>query len=440
MNYPSYGTYKDSCIDWLGKVPMHWDLSPLKNVASVNDEALPENTPPDYWLRYVDIAAVDPVAGIKATQEMYFRDAPSRARRRVRHGDVIVSTVRTYLKAITRIVEPEDNLVVSTGFAVLRPRSGLESRFAGYICQSVYFIDEVISRSVGVSYPAINASDLVRIVAPVPPPEEQVGIADFLDRETARIDILIGRYERLISLLQEKRQALISHAVTKGLDPNVSMTDSGVEWLGEMPAHWSVWRNRMLFQEVNERSTTGEEELLTVSHLTGVTPRSEKSNVTMFMAETLEGYKRCQVGDLIINTMWAWMGALGTTPLDGLVSPSYNVYRPRKPEIVDPAYYDVLCRIPSHIVEIRRYSTGVWESRLRLYPDAFFGMHVALPPLSEQHRIVHYLASETAKIDALIAKAREAIALLREHRTSLISAAVTGKIDVSEPARMEVAV
>ena len=148
----------------------------------------------------------------------------------------------------------------------------------------------------------------------LPPLGEQNAISAFLDRETAQIDSLIAKQERLIAVLQEKRQALISHAVTKGLNPAAPMKDSGVEWLGEVPAHWQVRRNKSIYQEVDDRSTTGEEELLSVSHITGVTARSEKT-VNMFMAETLENYKRCQPGDLVINTMWAYMGALGTAKI-----------------------------------------------------------------------------------------------------------------------------
>ena len=260
---------------------------------------------------------------------------------------------------------------------------------------------------------------------------EQIVIIKFLDRETARIDVLIEKKRRQIELLQEKRTAVISHAVTKGLDPNIPMKDSGVEWLGEIPAHWKIERNRWLFREVNERSKTGDEELLTVSHMTGITPRSEKE-VYMFMAESLEDYKICNPGDLVINTMWAWMGALGITPIHGIVSPSYNVYRMRKRSGIFPKYIDYVYRTPQHIMEINRYSNGIWTSRLRLYPYEFFLMKTPVPPYEEQLRIVKYLDKEIARIDILIFKIREAIEKLKEYRTALISAAVTGKIDVRE--------
>jgi len=224
-----------------------------------------------------------------------------------------------------------------------------------------------------------------------------LSILHFHDRETGRIDSLIEKKERQIELLQEKRAALISHAVTKGLDPDVKMKDSGVEWLGEVPEHWNIYRSKLLFQEANDRSTTGEETLLTVSHITGVTRRSEK-NVTMFMAESLEGYKKCEAGDLVINTMWAWMGAMGIAPERGIVSPSYNVYSFRSEEN-EPSFYNYLFRIGQFSAEVICHSKGVWSSRLRLYPEEFFEIRIPCPSQKEQRMIVSFIQKETGNYE-----------------------------------------
>jgi len=207
--------------------------------------------------------------------------------------------------------------------------------------------------------------------------------------------------------------------------------DSGVEWLGEVPAHWEVVRAKAVFKEIDDRSCDGDEELLTVSHLTGVTPRSEK-NVNMIMAESLDGYKKCAPGDLVINTMWAWMGALGTSRTHGIVSPSYNVYRPYPGQIF-PRYFDHLCRIPVFATVMKALSTGVWESRLRLYPEAFFSIRFALPSLPEQTAIAAFLDRQTAKIDALVAEQEKLIALLAEKRQAVISHAVTKGLNPAVP-------
>jgi type I restriction enzyme, S subunit len=275
--------------------------------------------------------------------------------------------------------------------------------------------------------PGIDRSDIHTIPVAVPPLATQHAIADYLDRETARLDGLVAANERVLGLVTERRRALITRAVTRGLDPCAPLRDSGIPWLGEIPAHWETERTRWLFRERDDRSETGEEDLLTVSHLTGVTLRSEK-DVNMFEAETTEGYKICLAGDLVINTLWAWMGAMGVSPINGIVSPAYNVYQP-KPRL-DPNFVDALVRIPVFAQEVTRYSKGVWSSRLRLYPEGFFEVFCPVPPLDEQRAIVAHIAKETAKLDALRASTERTIALLKERRSALIAAAVTGQIEV----------
>jgi type I restriction enzyme S subunit len=284
------------------------------------------------------------------------------------------------------------------------------------------------SRASAATIQHLPAEKLRVVRYPAPPIEEQRAIVDRVSRQTARLDTLVAAKQRLIDLLAEKRKAIIAAAVTRGLDPKVKLRDSGVPWLGEIPAHWEIERARWLFRERDVRSTTGEEEMLTVSHLTGVTPRSEK-DVNMFEAETNEGYKLCEPGDLVINTLWAWMGAMGTAPVKGIVSPAYNVYEPG-PRLA-PAYIDALVRLPMFAQEVTRYSKGVWSSRLRLYPEGFFEVYLPVPPLDEQRAIVEHIARETAKLDAVRAATERTIALLKERRSALIAAAVTGQLDLT---------
>ena len=286
---------------------------------------------------------------------------------------------------------------------------------------------EVISRSTGISYPAINASELADIALPVPPIDNQRRIGAHLDVETARLDKLMAEKQRFLNLLAEKRRELIAGAITQGLNPGVPSRVTGIPWLGNIPAHWKTERAKWLLAERDERSESGDEELLSVSHLTGVTSRAEK-NVNMFMAESLEGYKRCETGDLVINTLWAWMGAMGVTRQPGIVSPAYNVYQP-VPEL-DPEYIDLLVRTPRFTEEITRYSKGVWSSRMRLYPEGLYEAWLPVPPKEEQQAIVAHIKQETQKIDAFAQATERTIALLQERRSALISAAVTGQLDL----------
>ena len=260
---------------------------------------------------------------------------------------------------------------------------------------------------------------------------KQRAIVKYLGSETRRLDALLVETERLLNLLEEKRQALIARAVTRGLNSDIPFRDSGIAWLGEIPEHWNTKRARWLFRERNQRSTTGCEELLTVSHLTGVTPRSEKA-VNMFEAQTTEGYKVCFRGDLVINTLWAWMGAMGVASTDGIVSPAYNVYAPLT--AMDPEYVDALVRLRVFAQEVTRHSTGVWSSRLRLYPDGFFAVSLPVPPLVEQQQIARYLRRSEENIYDLKESVAHARALAGERRVALIAGAVIGKIDVENGA------
>jgi type I restriction enzyme, S subunit len=207
---------------------------------------------------------------------------------------------------------------------------------------------------------------------------------------------------------------------------------SGIEWLGDVPEHWEVKRNKSVFNEIVKLSKDGSETLLTVSHITGVTPRSEK-NVNMFFAETMEGYKLCSQGDLVINTMWAWMGALGTSRYEGICSPAYNVYRNIKGVGYNHQYFDCLFRIPNFVIEMTRYSKGIVESRLRLYPKDFFRIFTCLPPLHEQTAIAHYLDTQTAAIDAKIALLAQKIDKYKELSKSLINETVCRGLDKNAP-------
>lgn len=322
---------------------------------------------------------------------------------------------------------PADEAAVNEHVFLLRIHPNNVPKYYFYFVQSSLAQDQIQLEIRGSAQPGLNSEFCNVLVAPRPPKDIQKSIADYLDSETARTDTLIATKERLLELLTEKRQALITHAVTKGLDPKMKMKDSGVEWIGKVPEHWGILPGKRLFFERDQRSLTGDEDLLTVSHITGVTPRSEK-NVNMFEAETTEGYKICHKGDLIINTLWAWMGAMGTSHLAGIVSPAYNVYTPT--ELFEPEFVDLLVRLRLFAQEVTRFSKGVWSSRLRLYPEAFFKVRFPVPPLQEQRSIVTELQAKIYRIDVLVKKTQHSIELLKEHRSALITAVVTGQIDV----------
>jgi type I restriction enzyme S subunit len=216
--------------------------------------------------------------------------------------------------------------------------------------------------------------------------------------------------------------------MTVCLAPYPAYKASGVDWLGEIPEHWQELRAKYLYREIDERSESGDEELLSVSHLTGVTPRSEK-NITMFQAESYDGHKLCQPGDLVINTMWAWMAALGVSRQEGIVSPSYSIYRPLAAERIVPEYADLLLRTWPYKAQYHSRSTGIRSSRLRLYPDKFLEIPILCPPIEEQKSMLRFLSEKNVEITRLIRAKRRLIDLLTEQKQAIIQQAVTRGLD-----------
>ncbi len=411
------------------------NLRRLKYAATINDEALPEETDPEFELQYVDIGNVDSSGRIDQIAAHRFEAAPSRARRIVRHGDIIISTVRTYLQAIAAIENPPNNLIVSTGFAVVRPRKGeLDANFCKYAVRELRFLREVVTRSVGVSYPAINSSDLGDISIALPPLAEQRAIAVYLDRETARLDQLVTAKERWLELLAEKRRALITIAVTRGIHPAAPLRDSGVAWLGELPAHWEVKKAKWLFREIDERTSSGEEELLSLRMNIGLIRHNDVSE-KQTRAEELIGFKLTERDDIVVNKMRASSGLVSITPERGLVSPDYTVIR--KLVELNCEYFVKLFGTSLMQAVFRSESKGLGTGAsgfLRIYSENLLSIKLPVPPLNEQHAIVAHITAQTAKIDALRAATERTIGLLKERRAALIAAAVTGKIAVPSAA------
>jgi type I restriction enzyme, S subunit len=391
----------------------HRLLSQVSQVTFVPMEAVGEQG-------QLDLSAVRDIADVRSGFTQFF------------DGDVLIAK-------ITPCFENGKGALVSgavggVGFGttelhVLTPGPDVDGRFLYFTTVSPSFRRLGEASMIGAAGQKRVPEDFVRdFRIPIPPLPQQRAIATYLDQETEQLDALVAAKDRVLRLLAEKRRALVTRAVTCGLDPQVQLRNSGIPWLGEIPDHWEIERTRWLFRERDQRSETGNEELLTVSHLTGVTPRSEK-DVNMFEAETTEGYKICFAGDLVINTLWAWMGAMGVSQVNGIVSPAYNVYEPG-PRLV-PGFVDALVRIPTFAQEVTRYSKGVWSSRLRLYPEGFFEVIVPVPPVDEQRAIVAHIATETAKLDALSSATERTITLLKERRAALIAAAVTGCLTVT---------
>ena len=446
MRLHRYTNLTPSGVEWLGDMPGTWQAKRLKYSASLNDDTLPETTNPTFEFDYVDIGNVNAVEGIVGTERVVFEDAPSRARRLVRSGDTIVSTVRTYLRAVAPIGGAQQDFVVSTGFAVVRPRH-VQGRFLSYALREHGFIEQIVARSVGVSYPAINASEVGTIPIPLPSPDEQRAIADFLDRQTARLDRLVGKKRELIEKLKEKRTALISRTVTRGLPPEAAgaaglnphpkLKPSGIEWLGDIPEHWESGNLRryalMRTGHTPSRNVPEYWQDCTIPWFTLADVWQLRDDRVRYLGETKE-----QISELGLANSAAELLPKGTVVFSRTASIGFSGIMPR-PTATTQDFWNWICGpklSPEYLLllframkqEFQRLTSGSTHKTI-YQPDAA-SLRICVPPLHEQRAIAEYLDRETAKLDRLMQKVEAAIEKLQEYRTALITAAVTGKIDV----------
>ncbi len=430
-----YAEYKDSGIEWIGEIPRDWEIERLKDCTTVNDDVLSEKNDSEYLFRYVDIGSVTLQYGINQYQEMIFSEAPSRARRIVKSGDIIVSTVRTYLKAVAKI-DDDNDVIVSTGFAVIRPRT-ISPRFLNYALVNNYFVETVASRSVGVSYPAINSSTMMNIKIPVAPIAIQQHIADYLDRKTTAIDSLIADKQNLVELLKEKRNAVISEAVTTGLDKTVKMKDSGIDWIGKIPEGWATGKT---IYGLSMPITDGPHE----------TPEFFDVGIPFISAEAIKNgkidfnlkrgyispsyYKECckkytpERDDIYMIKSGATTGNVAMVETDDI----FTIWSPlaafRCNERLLPKFllYSLVSKGYQKQVE-NKWSFGTQQN---IGMRVLESLRITYPPICEQRSIVAYLDRKTSQIDSLISDINEQIEKLKEYRQSVISEVVTGKVAV----------
>lgn len=416
--FPKYEAYKDSGVEWLGEIPVGWRVIKTKFISSTEKGAAPKKIESESAPNLIPYLGMDYLRG-KSTPVYVYRQG------------ALVSTEDSILllwdgSNSGEFIKGKFGAVSSTLAKI--SFKAINSSFAWYVTSIIE--SELRANTVGMGIPHVDGSLLKNSSVPIPKKKEQTLIAQFLDQKTVQIDQAIAIKEQQIVLLKERKQIIIQQAVTQGLNPNAPMKDSDVEWIGQIPEHWEVKRAKYLFVEVDERSKTGEEELLSVSHMTGVTLRSEK-NVTMFMAEDYTGSKLCRKNDLVINIMWAWMGALGVSKQTGIVSPSYGVFRQKTNNLFHSDYLEWLLKSTKYIEHYNKVSTGLHSSRMRFYAHMFFAMKLGFPCFDEQTQIVVYLEEQIHKFDTAADLFEKQIQSLKEYKTTLINSAVTGKIKIT---------
>lgn len=434
--FAPYSAYKDSGVDWLGKIPVHWETKRLRYAAPVMDERCHAVTTdlPYIGLEHIESGTgrlvsssegLEPEAGEADGTASFFRP-----------GDVLFGKLRPYL---AKVLRPEYAGCCSTELLVLRSTADIEPSLLAYQMVSRDFIGWVDAMTYGTKMPRASSSQVMDIPVALAPVQEQRAIATFLNRETVRIQELVAKKERVVELLQEQRTALITRAVTNSLDPNVPMKESGVEWLGEIPAGWSI-------APVYSRYEVALGKMLDAKRLTGEFSGRYLRNIDVqWDAVNTEGLPEMDFapaerdrylvrsGDLLVceggevGRTAIWRGEID----ECFYQKAIHRVRPRA-QTEAPRYLFYLL----YMLSKRGVLVGGGNQNTIDHLTAVQLRHYRLPfpPLEEQRSIVAFLDRETARIDALVAKIREAIERLKEFRSALISAVVTGKIDVRNEA------
>ena len=417
MSFPRYPAYKPSGVEWLGEVPEHWASRRLGFFFAERREKVSDK---DFQALSVTKDGIVPQLDTAAKTD----DGDNR--KCVRTGDFVINS-RSDRKGSSGLSRLDGS--VSLICTVLRPQESVQGGFIHHLLRSVSFQEEFYRFGKGIVADlwSTNFSAMSGITLAMPPLEEQESIASFLDHETAKIDALIAEQQRLIELLQEKRQAVISHAVTKGLNPDAPMKNSGVEWLGEVPEHWEKSRLRALFRQ-EKRQDQPTSPVLSVYRDYGVILKDSRDDNHNKTPESLSAYQLVNRDDLVVNKMKAWQGSLGVSVLHGITSPDYAVFTPHHNEF--SLYLHFLLRSCRMTSVYRSISNGIRPAQWRIEPGVFLDLPVFLPPTHEQELIAGHISRESEKFDQLVKESESFVNLLQERRSALISAAVTGQIDV----------
>lgn len=428
----AYPKYKPSGVEWLGDVPEHWGVKRLKYCLSLNTKkAVTDENP-------IALENIESWTGKFIESETEFQGDGITFKK----GDVLFGKLRPYLAKVYLADKSGESI---GDIFVLRPTPQVEPKYSAEILRTNNYITVIDGSTYGSKMPRASWEFIGNLLFLLPPLPEQQTIAALLDRETGRIDSLITKKQRLLELLKEKRTALISRAVTKGLDDSVKMKPAGVEWLGDVPEHWEVKRLKDLLQQKKGAIKTGPfgSQLLSSEMYDGdVKVYNQKSVITRnfdygenyISNDKFEEVKEFQTfpGDFLITTRGT-IGRCAILPQNaekGILHPCLMRLQTDKEKVID-RFLEILIEDSGLILDQLRVKSNGTTIEV-IYQDSLKNVIVILPPLPEQQAIAAFLDRETAKIDALTYKVETVIEKLKEYRTALISAAVTGKIDVRE--------
>lgn len=406
---------KDSGVDWIGEIPENESVVKFKYF--IQDTNSGEVIDKNYWNRGEELLYTCQRVPMLSD----FTGFPEW--KRTKKDDLLLTR-----NATPYIFMPEENAIYSN---VVQRVSLTKNAIPKYICYAVLAGAEALVVN-GDTIPSYNMEVWKNIYILNYSLEQQKRVVTYLDEKCTIIDKIIEGQDILLNKLKEYRVSVITELVTKGLNKNAEMRDSGIEWINYIPKHWVNHRVANLYSQTSEAGLD-ELPILTVSINSGISDREladdEKDRV-FARSEDRTKYKRVRPGDLAYNMMRAWQGAFGAVRVDGMVSPAYVTCRPKQGVQIDSRYIEYLFRTPIAIEEMHRYSHGIADFRLRLYWPEFKNIRLCLPPIEEQREIADYIDAQTSKIDETIKKREEIITKLQEYKKSLIYEVVTGKKEV----------
>ena len=417
-----YESYKDSGVEWLGEVPHCWDVKKVKNIFHLIVEPAAKNNQRELLSVYTDI-------GVKPRAELEERGNKASTTDGywiVRKGDIVVNKLLAWMGAIGL---SEYDGVTSPAYDIFRPHQQIKGKFFHYLFRTPLCLSEFKKNSRGIMDMRLRLyfEELGNIYIPFPSYPEQQKIAQFLDDKTAKIDQAVDLAEKQIALLKEHKQILIQNAVTRGLNPDVPLKDSGVEWIGQVPEHWEVKKMKFLFKDTSIKNKP-DATLLSVTQNRGVIPRNWLEERTVMPSGNLETFKFIQKDDFAIS-LRSFEGGLEICHHDGIISPAYTVLKYDK-KFLNNGYYKYLFKCQKFISEMQTSIVGIREGKNISYEELKYSF-LPIPQIIEQQKIAQFLDEKTAKIDQAIALKTAHIEKLKEYKSVLINDVVTGKVRVS---------
>lgn len=413
-----YDSYKPSGISWIGEIPSHWESRKIRSLYALRSEKVSDK---DFEPLSVS------KQGITPQLEDAVKTDNGDNRKLVRVGDFVVNS-RSDRKGACGVSQLDGS--VSLINIVTYPITQLNSQYYHLLFRSNDYIEEFyrLGKGIVADLWTTKYDEMRNIIVPFPPLDEQKKIVEFLSTKTSLIDAQQRERERELRLLDELKQAEIANVVTRGLNHDVPMKDSGIPWIGQIPAHWKTIRIKYLFKEEDEKNSDLSFPLLTFSRKKGIIPFSD-ANEKAPSASDLSKYKIIHAGQLLENRMQAWSGMFAKAEIDGCVSPDYSVFSPLSDDVcVD--YFAHLFRTNQYIAHWANLSRGVGDGFNRLYTPQFHSVFAIVPPIEEQKAIVEYIQQKNTAIDEMIANLRAEIDFLTEYKQRLIADVVTGQIKV----------